>query len=346
MADPISQYQIREMLELMAQRPRPTTFLRSLTVKTEKTHKTKYLEIDQIFGGQQVAGYVSRQGGPNPVGKAGYESIIHLVPYLYDEIAYTPSDVDIRPAGQTVYTQPVDPAASMVAQWLADLEDRFIRAEERQVAQALTTGKITVSGKDVEYEVDFNQAGANIKTLTGADSWDETTATILDDLRDWSQQMLDNGAPAPDVLVCDVKAGALLKTNADVLEILDVRNVNTGDFTPKQLRGMRATYEGRLAGSGFDLSIYTYQGMYQAMNGSVLTNYRYMPDNTVLLLSTEMDARMHYGKIENFLAEQFEAKRFPNRYENPNGKQRFVSLESGPMFGLHQPDCVIAVTVI
>lgn len=344
MSDPIAQYQVREMLALMRQRPRPTTFLSNLFVKSRRTSKTKYLEIDQIFGGQMVAGYVNRQGGPNVVGKGGYQTLIHVAPYVYEQLAYTPSDVDTRMAGNTVYDD-VDPVAMLVAEWLADLEDRFVRLEELQVAEALQDGIITVQGKDVDYTVDFQQSAEHKKTLTGDDRWGEVDEDILGNLRDWNEEIIDTGAPAPDVLIGDTKSIALLKANDEIRSLLDNRRIDTGAINPRQIRDQRATYEGRLAGSGFDVDIYTYQGMYQSIDSGVKTNHRYMDEYTVILASTSMDFRFHYGKIENFKAPGFMGTRFPNRWESQDGKQRFITMESGPMAGLHQPDAVIRCKV-
>lgn len=342
MATPVVQYDSREMLAAMRQAPRPTTFLQDLFIRNRTFHTTKNLEIDIVKGGETIAPYVSRKGAPTVVGKKGYDTLIHLAPYLYDEITYEPSDADERTPSETIYDTDANQAIdTRRAVWLADLQDRFIRREEQQLAEAIQTGKVDVDGKDVEYEVDFQMPATHIKTLTGADIWGSGTEKKIDQFEAWSTQIQDTGAPAPDVCVLDLNAGQLLRKDTDFLALLNNRRVLMGEINPRQLYNQRATYLGNLAAAGVDIDFYVYQGSY--VNDSA-TRVRYVGTDNLILGSTAARTEFHYSKIENFNS-SFIGRQFPMMGIEPKGKLGFISLESGPLVGLHQPEAFITVNV-
>ncbi len=345
MSDPTIQFTPREMLAMMKQFPRPTDFLSSLFVKIRNMTNKTHIEIDKVIGNQVAAGYVSRQAGPNVVGKAGFNTLMHVAPYLYEQIPIKPSDLDVRAAGSDVYANPMDFYAARYSTWLGQLEDRFIRTEEQQVAEALLTGKVVVAGKGVAYEVDFGQDGTHIKDVSGSTPWD-TTGNFLDNIQAWVQQIDDTGAPGPNVLVGSSSAMRAAIDDDEVQALMDNRRVERGEINPRLIREQRATYLGNLRGIGFDLDLYSYQGMYQDISTGTAVTKRYITDKWVILGSTAADVRFHYAKIENFKTGDFMGKRFPNNWESPDGKNRFLTMESSPLVGLHQTNAFIAAKVL
>jgi len=345
MSDPTIQFTPREMLEAMKQFPRPTDFLASMFVKKRNETNKTHIEIDRVIGSQVVAGYVSRNVGPNVVGKAGYQTLMHVAPYMYEQIPIKPSDLDIRSAGSTVYADPMAFYASRYNTWLGELEDRFIRAEEKQVAEALLTGKVVVEGKGVAYEVDFDQDGTHIKDVSATTPWD-VTGNSLDNLKDWCEQIDDTGAPGPDVLVGSPSAMRALIEDDEVQALLDNRRIKRGEIDIKLIRAQRATYLGNLTGIGYDLDLYSYQGRYDDVSTGTAVSNRYLTDKYVILGSTQADVRFHYAKIENFKSGDFIGRRFPNNWETDDGKNRFLTMESSPLVGLHQTDAFISAKVL
>jgi hypothetical protein len=331
------------MLRVMRQYPRPTTFLRNLLVKEETVTNKTVIEIDQVFGNQGVAAYTSRSGGPEVIGKDGFKTMLHFAPYSYTEMPYTSEDLDVRSAGSTVYDE-VDPAASMIARHLGKMDDKLTRLEELQIAQALQTGKITVAGRDVNYEIDFGMAASHLITLAGGAKWDTpATRDILGNLQTWSSLIADTGAPAPDFLVGDTAAMGYLISDSTIKDMLDNRRIEAGRINYKEINGQRCTYIGNLMSVGINLDLYAYQGKYGAVNTGTLTSY--MNSKTVILGSSQADLRFHYARIENTKAPGFRGKRLPYQYETPNGRSRFLAMESSPLFGYHQPDAFVSAVV-
>ena len=322
----VTQYTPKEMLRMMLQVPLPTNFLSSMLINERNMTNKTIIEIDQV------------------IGKSGLSTLLHVAPYMYEQLPYKPSDVDVRGSGSTVYDDSAAFLAGRVERWLTDLENRFIRAEERQMAEALQSGIVTVSGKDVDYVVDFKQKAAHLLDVSISAPW-TGAADKLAQIQEWAQLISDTGAPGAGILIADTKAMNLLLADTAILALLDNKRVERGEINFTQLREQRATFCGTLRGPGFDIDLYSYQGMYQTAAGSVLTTNRYMNDNTIILTSREMDTRFHYAKIENFKTGDFRGQRFPNHWETEDGKNRYMTMESSPLVGLHQPDGVVRVIV-
>jgi hypothetical protein len=340
----ITDFTPRDMLRLLEEMPRPTNFLQSMFVKERNATNKVVLDIDKIFGKQLVARYSSREGDMNVVGKGGFSTNHFVAPYVTEKFCYKPSDIDIRGAGLTVYDDQVAYLSRFVERALNDLEDRFDRLEELQLAEALQEGTVTVDGKETNYTIDFEQSADHLVDSLDTD-WSDPDAPMLDNLATYSALISDTGAPPPDVMICGGLAGACIPKNTAFLAALDNRRLMTGEINYQQLNQQRATYIGRVTGIGFDLAVYVYQGIYEKMVDGTRTAYRYIDPWNVILGSTNADVRFHYAKIENFKTGDFIGTRFPNQTEDDDGRQRAISLESSPLVGFHQTNAFVRLTV-
>ncbi len=349
MADLTNQYTPRTMIAAMRQTPRPTSFLQEMTGinRRVQTHKTKYIEIDKVFGDQLIATYTARQGQPKVLGKKGYDNHIHFAPYLKERYALTDEDTEIRDAGTTIYDGIGDIDAQMM-KGLNVLRDRFGRVDEQQIATAINTGKIAVSGDGVSYEIDFDQNADHLVTLTGTALWDNAASDPRQNLIDWNQLIDDKGAPGASWLIGDVTSIKAFIDHADIKDKLDNRRIKMGEINPAVLRQQRATYYGNWTDAGVNVDIYTYQGYYETTDGSTVTQVRYMPAGTVFMGSADADVRKHYAKISNVKARSlgFQAQQFPLVIEPEDGSSISIQLESAPMVGFHQPNAFVRAKVL
>jgi len=344
MPDPIVQYTPVELVRAMRQIPVDTTFLQDLFVKERNFTDKEWIEIDQIFDGQTIATYVSRDGDSTKIGKDGYNSKLHFAPYINEEITFTSKDVNVKLAGLNRYESNAEQAiAKRHTKWLQQLQGRVTRREEQQVAEALRTGKVAVSGVDVDYEVDFGMNENHIITLSGNDKWDSSSDDKTALLETWCALIVDKGAPPADTLVMGGTAAKLFKKDTGILSMLDNRRIMGNEINIKQITGQRASFIGTITGVGMNIDCYSYQGLYVDSAGA---NQRYVPDNRVLLGSTQADVRFHYAKIENLLEGDFEGRWFPLEWIDPNGKKGHITLESSPLVGFHQTDAFVSVRVV
>ena len=341
-AEIVAQYTPRVMIEAMVQNPRPSTFLLDLLVGARvQTHDTEVVEIDITKGGQTMAAYVSRASDPTVVGKRGMDTLLHATPYTYEEIPFTSKDIESRLPGANVYaTGAGNRMDTKVGEWLADLSDRVMRLKEYQVAEALQTGKLTVAGDGVSYVVDFQMDTDHLIQNAGGDIWGSGTEDKAAQLEEAAQLMRDKGAPSPTILLLDRNAAADWLSDTKIRSDMDIRRANFGVMEPRQLSGMNATWLGRYTRIGLEVDVYSYHATYQDSAGATKP---YLLANTAILTSTSADFRMHYGMIPNLKQGNFEGQEFPMIGIDSKGKNGWVSLESAPMFGMHQPDAVVRI---
>ena len=344
-AEIVAQFTPRSMIEALTQNPRPSTFLLDRLISKTTTHDTDIIEIDVEKGGQTVAAFVSRVGEANTVGKRDFTNLMHAVPYIYEEVPFTAKDLKSRLPGETVYSGS-GPAARLqqkVGGWLAMLRDRIIRNEEWQLATALQTGKIVVSGKDVDYEIDFQMDASHLVTNAGGDIWGSGTEDKIAQLEADSQKIRDKGAPPPTDLYLGSNAAVEFLKDTDILNYLDNRRVQMGEINPQQLAEQKATFLGTFSRVGLNVNVYAYTATYKDSAGA--TQYYLDPDNYVLT-SPATRIEKHYGMIENLNHGSFVGESFPDMIISQNGRNGSVTLESGPMIGMHQPDGVVRRTVM
>lgn len=349
MADPIVEYTSREMLAVLRQKPKNTDFLSALLVDARITHKTKNLTMDIVGGDRMSATYVNRHGDSHKIGRDGNDSRSFIAPYTYEEFEYGPSDLDERLPGQTEWdVEPATNDAVFMDDTLEKLGTRLDVLEERQLAEAIQTGIVTVSGKGTSYIVDYGMLTTHKVALTSTDQWDEANSTKMADLRTWSRLCKVDSGRQPNILLADNSAMDLLLDDSDILAKLDNRRSDYGFISPIYDPEMMASFCGRLNGIGFTLDLWTYDGLYDYLDESGdKQTANYMDLNRVVLLNPSMSLDFHYGKIENFNAPEFRGMRFPSIVTDGNrGKSKSIMVESSPLAGFVQPDAVVSAKVV
>ena len=347
MTDPVAQYSIIDMNEALRQRVRPQTFLKDYLIKPMvKQHRTKYISLDKVFGNRVRAGYVNRQSKGHVVGKGDFNNVIHVAPYVKELFDYGPSDVDQRLPGYNPYEQGPDAIQALIAAASVDLDDRFVRLEESQIASALINGTLSISGDDVDYTIDFGMRSAHKITLSGTARWTESsTRNILKNFQTWSGLPSKQGAPRPSWALLGLEAADIVQNDTAILNLLDNRRTEIGAIRFEQFEDQNATYIGHISGAGFSLDLYTYQGMDDVVTNGTPVETKYIDDYRCILGNSSMVTKMHYGKIENLKAPNFTGTRFINQWVEDDGSAGHFSIESSPMFGLHQADAVVSVNV-
>lgn len=339
-------YTPRVMLDAMQQNPRPTTFLAGLLNPTRKNSTSEILEIDVVKGGRKISTYVTRESNPAQVGKRGFSTIIHNAPYISEEVTYTARDAFDRLPGESPYSvgNPRDRLNQKVAGWLQDLQDRAIRREEQQIAEALQTGKLYITGTGVDYNVDYQMSANHIVQLLSGDRWNQTGSAKLSQLEAWAAIARNDGAPTiTDVILGTNAAGYLLADTEFKAEASRLSGYNVATVNPLVSSDGFSTNLGPVRRVGLSVDLWCYQGQYTDDSGTVKN---YIDPDAVILLSRNARYDMHYGPVFNLKHGTMVIDRFPFMYEDENGKAGHCALESSPLFGLHQPDAVVSVKVV
>ena len=325
-------YTPEQMLAAMRERVRPDSFLRSRLINmAPNISDTKYIEIDDEIIAQGIAGYNSRTGEAVEVAKDGFTSYLHVAPYVNEQITMTPTDVDTRLPGQTIYEGSAQNRETvLVNKNLDKLQDRLDRLEEKQVAEILQTGAVTVSGKGTSYSVNFNLPTENKTTLSGTSIWGGATGNIKSNLQTWAKVLRDNGYSATDLYMQGDAADLLIAdastSTGSLYGLLDNRRIMVGDIDVQQVADQRASYIGRLMLPGVTINLWAYYGGYRT---DASTFVEYMTQYRAVMVGSGFGIEPCYGKIENFKA-GFVGRRFPNMWEDNAGKFRYIGMESSP----------------
>lgn len=336
----VIQYNTRDMLAALQIATAPTMFLQNRLVKRTSEHGTKHIEIDTVRGGHRVARYVDRAGDAKVIAKPGFGTKLHVIPYTKEKTVLTPEDLETRTPGTTIYQSgsPASRRDALVGRWLRELDNRIVRLEEKQLADALVTGKVTVAGDGVSYEVDYGRNAGNSVTLTAGDRWSEaSTRDIPKNMRDAANQMVSPGVDGgyPTIAIFGRAAAGYFISDSEIRARLDNRRMEMGGIDPRVLADQKATFLGTFRDSGINVDCYTYDAQYV---DTAAASQFYIPTNNVIFINEGLRCERHYGMISNLKSGNFIGRRFPLNWISDDGSKWILQLESSPLVCLHEPD--------
>lgn len=343
MSGTVSLYDTRELIGVLRQMKPAKTWLRDTLVNSEKVHTTRSFDIDIIQGSRRTAPYVKPVMAGKVMDREGYSTNSYTPPTVKPLKTMGPEDLGQRQAGNTIYENNQSPeqmASAKVGEYLADMEESIKRAEEIQVAQAIQTGKVTITGDGYNgMQIDFLMPSANLIQLLTTARWGQTTGTPMVNLETWTQQLGKTAGVFPDIAIFGSTAWQNFKDREAVLGgKFDLMRVTTGQLDPKMLpNGVK--YLGYLQEQNLDC--YQYVEFYQDANG--VDQPMILPDN-VILGNTKAMFTAHYGLIED-LEVSGAVKRFPTNWIERNPSRLMVMLQSAPLMALHQSNAYLCATV-
>jgi hypothetical protein len=348
MPDVINLYDTRRMLGVLEQIPPAPTFLRNTFFRKTIQSDTDTVDIDIVKGGRRVVPYVRPVQEGVVMEKGDFTTRSHKLPYIKVK-RMTEADKWLRRSpGETPYTAegPAARAAKALIEDLAELNANLDAEEERQAAEAVFTGKVTIrNGKGAAFQnIDFGLT--NIDTLLGANKWSDASQnfnTILEYLRNKRRTITATGAPGPTdiVMAADVGDVAIKIFNpAGQQSYVSSIRVDRGQIDITNLPN-GITYLGFFKELGCDLWIY--DGTYVDLDGAVKP---YAPAGKLAMLSRNARFDRNYAAIQNYHAGFAAVPRFPLTWIEQDGRARFLQVESAPLYAPHQVDSLFVAPVL
>ncbi len=325
---PVNLFETRTMLKFSERMPRVTTFLRDTLFTEKELSPTNKVDVDIKKGRAKVAPYVSEKIGGKVVENSGYRTETFEPPLVAPTTVTTAADLQNRSMGENLYSSrtPDERAAEKLVKDLKELDTMITRREEVMCAQAIFDGEITVKGEGVDYVISFNHT--NREALSGANLWSASTSKKYADFKRWVRLVQETGFVNVDMVVIAPDVTDELLKDEEILKLLDVRNVNIGEFKPENLPN-GATYIGTIAGVG---RIYEYaSSYYDDVDGKVKP---IVPSGTIALLSTEAEYSMAYAAITIAKDEDlvtYEADRVPDSWTEKRPARKILQLSSKPL---------------
>lgn len=221
-----------------------------------------------------------------------------------------------------------------VAYKVLELKNMVNRRIELMLAQMLTNGKI----ESDNYKYDFEVPASNI--TTASTTWDDSGATIYDDLIGYIRAYGKLNGYRPDTIIVGSDVADVMLKDDTIAKLLDNRRMSLGNIQAKWLNNDQVLYHGNITGVG---DIYEYIGAYEDEDG-VLTDY--IPKSAVILTNSKA-FELHYGAVMDYDAGGIVKRSYFSKMKTASdGKAKLLYVESHPLPVLKTNVALMNVTVL
>jgi hypothetical protein len=291
------------MIGAVQQLPTHRTFLRDryfpCTPSTD-IFPTEEVLVEYRDGSKKIAPVVMpRKGGIN-VRREGYQTERYTPPLVAPRRALTIDDLNKKGFGENLYSQitPEQREAQVLGQDLTEMNVMIDGREEYMAAQVMLTNGCVLrqyadeyGGKYEEYTIQFYD-GTNDAAYTTAAKWSSADADIYGDIAVMIQALSRRGLAAEDLIMSPDVAPVIIN-NAQIRQLLDIRNVNIGSIAPIELPE-GASRLGVINVYGKNINLIVYDEQYEDETTGQLTNYMGTGN---IVLSAPNAGRSLYGAV-------------------------------------------------
>ena len=260
--------------------------------------ETEKIDIDVIRDVRLLSADVVRGSG------AGYQNVVgkylnheYAVPLYWEEGPITATMLNKRLPGIDPYTPSgrMEALSFFAAQVQVDNTNKIVRAMEKQAAEALQTGLITLSNGE---SLDFGKKAGH--AITPSTKWDNSGDPI-GDLETLADVLHQNGKMRPDTLIFGKAAWNVFINNANVRTYLDNRRIEPGNFAPGDIVD-GAKLWGRFDVGQYTFDAYIYDEFYQTDSTTFVS---YITTDTVVMMNRAARLVKAFAAVE--VLPQFEA---------------------------------------
>lgn len=327
-------YETKTMLAPFDQGPLVHTFLRDTFFGSRDFAQTPLIEFDFRRGRRKMAPFVAPLIGGKLMERQGFETRFFRAPRIAPVRALRTPDLEARLPGETVYSQrsPADRAAELLADDAIFCDEAISRREEWMCRNVLVNGKITVTA-DTGYQmvIDFTESSAGTANNhdVPAVKWDQAASDPLADLEAGRLNTIKASGISPNVALMGTNAASVFIRNAKVSALLDKQRFEIAQIQPV-IVDQAVVRIGRVPG----MEIYSYSEYFEDDAGTL---FPMLPDNFVMLLSTNTQNKIVYGaftQLEDAKAKRFvtyQQDRIPFVYGDEEGGALFYRLTSCPL---------------
>ena len=213
------------------------------------------------------------------------------------------------------------------------------RRKEIMAAEALRLGQVTVTGEGVNAVVNFDRDAALTLDLSGgAAEWDDAGVSPVDNVEDWSVQVLQASGAAPTDVVFTPTAWRLFRADPLFEKAVDLRRGGNDqvDFSSRIDTGLV------FLGTMGNRRLWIYYDWYVNDAG---VEVPILPDGTVILASGAVEGIQAHGAIRDeeagFQATEFFAKSWVQ--QDPS--VRYLMTQSAPLVVPFRANASMSVNV-
>lgn len=321
-----------------------TSFLRDRYFPKTETSQfiTNEVLIEYKDGNRKCAPFVVPHIGGVAVERKGYSAKRYEPANIEPKKTLTIDDLSKKDFGESILSgdTPALREQKLVSADLLDLDDMITRREEVMAADVLLNNKCTMiyktgdNSKPETREVRYYAEGTNPYVYAPAIEWDEAGAKIIDDIFAICQLMSQKGIKAVDLIVTPSVMSAI-RSDAELIKLLDTRNYNAGAIDPQELPG-GAVLLGKLNVDGYLLNLISYNEFYT--NDSGVTT-AYIPDGYIVVASPAAGQRV-YGAVTQMESDDqlhtYANDRVPKLLPDRNKDMREIKTTAKPLLAPKQ----------
>lgn len=302
-------------------------FLTDLFFRNSDTVPTEEIMLEITKGGDHVAPFVTPLEMGRPVVDRKTSTNLIFAPNIAVSRTLGPKDYFVREAGMNFFGDynPAERIGKRIAEILTDQERYISNKEELMVAQFLTTGKVTSSAKEAQYEIDYGIE--NKITLEEEKQWGKAGVNPITSLDEILAKAEESGVIVKNVVMGLMAADKFMNSSEFKKDMLsrDLQSEFVKEVT-RQYPGVvwLGTYK------TYGVELFRYSRKVIGYDGKEI---QLMPTNMILGGSTE--GKILYAPVINMgTSDVHMVKRFSD-VDSPNKKQKNITTEARPVL---QPD--------
>ncbi|MCP1376040.1 major capsid protein [Dyella lutea] len=327
-----------DLIQVVPTLKRAQKFLLDTFFTNIKMSDTEYVAIDIDVGLRRMSPFVSPLVQGKLVEQRRYQTNIYKPPYIKDKRAPDLRKPVMRQIGERIGGGELSGAEREMANInfeMADQIDMLDRRLEWMAAQALSTGKVTVSGEGFPTEIiDFGRDSSLTVALTGNNRWG-VAANFDADGRDpvpaanievWQHQILKlSGAQVTDIVF----------TTTPWQYFLNAKGVQGAIYYPKLGQGGNAIDPGAQIAPGAvykgrwgQYNLWVYNDWYIDENG---VEQPMLVDGTVLMSGPQLLGTRAFGQILDPNFNYAALPYAPKTWVENDPAQRILLMQSSPL---------------
>lgn len=219
------------------------------------------------------------------------------------------------------------------------LRNKIERAKEKQRAEALQTGIVTMVNGD---SVDFKRQADSLVDLGAGNYWDAADTNPITDLEEgikFIRQEGKSGSRSYDVIMGASVLGAFMN-NAKIKESADLRHIKVLEIGTTRFEDATGlNFHGRLSLKNGNVDIWTYDDFYEDADGN---NSEYISDNNVVLLPRDFVGKHAHAGVPAIIRDkqnaefpewisQVAAEYYINNYVDARAASHMFEIMSAPL---------------
>lgn len=344
----IQLYDTHELMGVIETIKPVRTFWLDLCFPTAQTFNTQYIDFDVVSRGRRLAPFVAPTVQGKVMKDQGYSTKRFAPAYVKPKMTYDPNRVLKRRPGEP-YTGNLSPQArrdAIVADILREQMEMHVRRREWMAAQAVLTGKVTVSGENYPTQVvDFGRASNQQIVLTGANTWaaaNDATVNVVDNIETWAALVQESSGFAVTDIVMGLTAWGVFRKKQAVINALDTNyrgsSSNLNVYEPTN--GEAVQFRGVLG----PFRVWTYNDVYEDDNGNLQPM---MDQKSVCLLNPAgLEGVRAYGAILDPEAGYQSVEVFPSNWRERDPAGEFFMTQSAPLMVTARPNAALVAKVL